>query len=92
MLMGRALALFATQGCGYATLWTEERNRRPRAVYEAAGWRPDGAARKRDFLGYPIRELRYCIELDACLAAPDRLPAGAPHRSLDLSSWRPRGT
>jgi GNAT superfamily N-acetyltransferase len=45
-------------GCDEAFLYTEERNHRPLRFYAAAGWRPDGAARERDWLGAPLRELR----------------------------------
>ena len=64
-LLGRALEALAAHGCHEAVLWTEERNTRPRAFYEAAGWRPDGARREREFLDCPIRELRYRIALPA---------------------------
>jgi GNAT superfamily N-acetyltransferase len=61
---GRALlaageAALREAGCAEATLWTEERNERPRRFYEAAGWRTDGAARERVWNGAPLRELRY---------------------------------
>ncbi len=46
-------------GCTEATLWTEERNERPRRVYEAAGWRTDGEVRERPWNGAWLRELRY---------------------------------
>lgn len=62
-LMAKALDVLAASGCREAVLWTEERNRRPRALYARAGWRPDGATREREFLGTPIRELRYRIAL-----------------------------
>jgi GNAT superfamily N-acetyltransferase len=50
-------------GCTEATLWTEERNERPRRFYEAAGWRTDGGVRKRVWNGAKLRELRYCKRL-----------------------------
>ena len=62
-LLEVALEALAARGCSEAVLWTEERNRRPRAFYERAGWRPDGAVREREFLGVPIRELRYRVAL-----------------------------
>ena len=65
-LLERGLAALAASGCREATLWTEERNRRPRDFYAAGGWRPDGETRKREFLGCPISELRLRISL-----APD---------------------
>ena len=48
--VGRALlaaALESLRDGGYseATLWTSDENRRPRRVYERAGWRLDGASR-----------------------------------------------
>ncbi len=66
--VGRALLALALErlkrsGCHEAVLWTEERNERPRRIYETAGWRLDGASRVRDFLGCRIRELRYRIAL-----------------------------
>jgi GNAT superfamily N-acetyltransferase len=45
-----------------ATLWTEERNLRPRKFYELDGWRESGL-RERDFHGTPLREIRYMKEL-----------------------------
>jgi GNAT superfamily N-acetyltransferase len=61
---GRALlaageAALRDAGCPEATLWTEERNERPRRFYEAAGWRADGEAKERVWNGTPLRELRY---------------------------------
>lgn len=44
-------------------LFTEERNQRARAVYEAAGYRPDGTVRESDFEGQPQRELRMVKQL-----------------------------
>jgi hypothetical protein len=40
-------------------LWVLTLNARGRRFYEAASWRPDGAARNLDFDGTPIEELRY---------------------------------
>jgi GNAT superfamily N-acetyltransferase len=62
--VGRALlaageAALRESGCAEATLWTEERNERPRRFYEAAGWRPDGEVKERMWNGAPLRELRY---------------------------------
>jgi ribosomal protein S18 acetylase RimI-like enzyme len=71
-LLAAALEALAASGCRAATLWTEERNLRPRAFYERRGWRADGAARERDFLGTQIRELRYRTELTPVAGgAPD---------------------
>jgi GNAT superfamily N-acetyltransferase len=65
---GRALLAAAedalrASGCEEAYVYTEERNHRPLRVYEAAGWRPDGAVKERDWLGVPIRELRLVTRL-----------------------------
>ncbi len=62
--LGRALlaageAALREAGCSEAKLWTEERNERPRRVYEAAGWRTDGEVRERVWNGAALRELRY---------------------------------
>jgi L-amino acid N-acyltransferase YncA len=46
-----------------ATLWVLEDNARTRRFYEIAGWRPDGTTRTEDFHGFPLREVRYRIEL-----------------------------
>jgi GNAT superfamily N-acetyltransferase len=64
MGLGRALLTAGEDklreaGCTEATLWTEERNERPRRFYEAAGWRTDGELRERVWNGAPLRELRY---------------------------------
>ena len=61
---GRALlaageAALRERGCTEATLWTEERNERPRRFYEAAGWQADGEAHERVWNGARLRELRY---------------------------------
>jgi GNAT superfamily N-acetyltransferase len=62
--VGRALlaageAALREAGCAEATLWTEERNERPRRFYESAGWRADGEVRKRVWNGAPLRERQY---------------------------------
>lgn len=67
-LMAAALAELRAAGCREAVLWTEERNHRPKRIYERYGWRADGAARERVFLGRPIREVRFRLDL----AAPRR--------------------
>ena len=61
---GRALLRYGEDalraaGCTTALLYTEERNARPRRVYEAAGWEPDGEVLERDWQGARLRELRY---------------------------------
>lgn len=63
MLMDAALASLAECGCSEALLWTEERNERPRRVYERYGWTLDGRRRERDVDGSPLAELGYRFEL-----------------------------
>jgi GNAT superfamily N-acetyltransferase len=58
-LLAAGEAQLREAGCSEATLWTEERNERPRRFYEAAGWVLDGEARERVWNGAPLRELRY---------------------------------
>jgi len=64
-LLQLALDRLRARGASSAVLYTEERNARPRRLYERAGWRTDGAARERTFLGVAIREVRYRLALDA---------------------------
>jgi GNAT superfamily N-acetyltransferase len=59
LLLAAGEAALREAGCPEATLWTEERNARPRGFYEAAGWRTDGGARERVWNGAALRELRY---------------------------------
>jgi GNAT superfamily N-acetyltransferase len=65
MLMDAALATLAASGCEEALLWTEERNERPRRVYERYGWTLDGRRRERDVDGSHIAELGYRFELSS---------------------------
>jgi ribosomal protein S18 acetylase RimI-like enzyme len=58
MLLDAAHDALREAGCTEAFLFTEERNERARAVYEAAGYRRDGTVRESDFEGQPLRELR----------------------------------
>lgn len=65
---GRALLQAATSalreaGFADATLWTAVENHRPRRIYEAAGWRPDGADRERELGGVAFVEVRYRVQL-----------------------------
>lgn len=65
---GRALlkaAVEALDAAGFsdATLWTAEENHRPRRIYEIAGWKLDGAHRRRSFGEVEFVELRYRIGL-----------------------------
>ena len=62
-LMDVALASLAEYGCSEAMLWTEERNERPRRVYERYGWAPTGLRQERDAHGSAIAELQYRIDL-----------------------------
>jgi dipeptidase E len=62
-LLTLGLDRLRARGCHTAVLYTEERNDRPRRLYERLGWRTDGAARTRDFLGLPLREVRYRLAL-----------------------------
>ena len=59
LLLAAGEAALREAGCTEATLWTEERNERPRRVYEAAGWCTDGGVRERPWNGAALRELRY---------------------------------
>jgi GNAT superfamily N-acetyltransferase len=63
LLMRAALDTLRARGYREATLWTAEPNERPRRIYEAAGWRLDGARRAKTFLGVALTELRYRISL-----------------------------
>jgi len=50
----------ALRAAGYTESWlyTEERNARAKAVYTAAGYRPDGTVRESVFRGQALREPR----------------------------------
>ena len=63
LLMQESIELARKLGFKRLTLWTEERNARPRRFYFLAGWREDGATREREVHGAAIRELRYLREL-----------------------------
>jgi len=58
-LMTAVLAHLAVLGYLQVTLWVLDTNARARRFYEAAGFRPDGAAKIDDSRGFPLRELRY---------------------------------
>ena len=62
-LMDDALARLKQAGFSRVTLWTEERNHRPRRFYELWGWHTDGTTRTREVRGTEIKELRYWIGL-----------------------------
>ncbi len=57
-LLGAAHDALRSAGCSEAFLFTEERNLRALAVYEAAGYRHDGISRESEFKGVALRELR----------------------------------
>jgi GNAT superfamily N-acetyltransferase len=82
-LLAAAVATLARRGFDEATLWTEVRNARPRRVYEAAGWRLDGARRERVIAGENVVDLRYRIGLGPDAARGHRVgepPAARPSR------------
>jgi GNAT superfamily N-acetyltransferase len=58
VLLNVAYDVLRAAGRTEAFLFTEERNARARAVYAAAGYRPDGTFRESDFNGAALRELR----------------------------------
>jgi GNAT superfamily N-acetyltransferase len=62
-LLDAGVRVLRDAGCQEATLWTEERNHRPRRVYEAYGWHTDGATNERTYLDAPIRDVRYRLTL-----------------------------
>lgn len=58
-VMAAALRHLADLGYDQVTLWVLEANARARRFYEAAGFRPDGAAKIDDSRGFALREARY---------------------------------
>jgi GNAT superfamily N-acetyltransferase len=58
MLLEAAHEALRAAGCAEAFLFTEQRNVRARAVYAAAGYRPDGTVRESVFEGAALREVR----------------------------------
>lgn len=62
-LLERATWQLLCAGYREAVLWTEARNRRALAVYQANGWIRDGVVDERDYLGVPIRNLRHRLDL-----------------------------
>lgn len=60
-IMERALQRLFGSGHDEVTLWTEERNYRPRRFYEQSGFELDGAIRERELRDVALRELRYRI-------------------------------
>jgi ribosomal protein S18 acetylase RimI-like enzyme len=62
-LLAAAHDALRSAGCRGAFLFVHEQNQRAIAVYEAAGYRPDGSDRISDFRGVRIRELRLVARL-----------------------------
>jgi GNAT superfamily N-acetyltransferase len=62
-LLAAAHDALRAAGRAEAYLYTEERNARARAVYAAAGYRPDGTVRESDFHGQALREVRLVCDL-----------------------------
>jgi L-amino acid N-acyltransferase YncA len=62
-LMAQAIFRLTELGFESATLWTEERNHRPKRFYETAGWAMDGTQRRRSIRGAEIVEGRYRVNL-----------------------------
>lgn len=62
-LMAAAIETLRELGFTEATLWTSKDNHRPRRIYEAAGWRLDGAMRDKQWREASFRDLRYRIRL-----------------------------
>lgn len=58
-LMAAALTTLGQAGYAQAVLWVLEDNERARRFYEAAGWRPDGAAVVDTTGGAALNKLRY---------------------------------
>lgn len=66
--IGRALLAAAhdalrAAGCAHAFLFVHEQNARALAVYNAAGYRPDGSDRVSDFRSTRVREVRLVTQL-----------------------------
>lgn len=62
-LLAAAAEYLVASGFKEATLWTEHRNERPLRFYRAAGWRLDGAERRRVFRNTELLELRHRLNL-----------------------------
>lgn len=60
-LLAEARRALASAGFGVAVLWVFDGNERARHVYEAGGWRPDGATGVHRFDGGARAVLRYEI-------------------------------
>ena len=64
-LFGHAVEEIRRQGFTAATLWVLGTNAGARRFYERAGWSINGGVKTEDFHGYPLREVRYRIDLAA---------------------------
>jgi len=62
-LMAAALETLRERCFKEATLWASRDNHRARRIFEAAGWRLDGATRDKVWREASIRDLRYRIRL-----------------------------
>jgi ribosomal protein S18 acetylase RimI-like enzyme len=62
-LLTEADAVLRAAGCHEAVLFTHEQNDHALAVYQAAGYRPDGSVRESTFRGMTLREVRLVKEL-----------------------------
>ncbi len=62
-LFAHAVADLCAQGYRAATLWVLRENHLARRFYEAAGWRPDGAAKTEHRPGFDLHEMRYRVAL-----------------------------
>jgi RimJ/RimL family protein N-acetyltransferase len=62
-LLEHVRSALCDDGFGQAVLWVEPANARARAVYERAGWSPDGGARRETVMGATVDEVRYRIDL-----------------------------
>jgi GNAT superfamily N-acetyltransferase len=62
-LMARGLEELRASGLPEALLWVHAGNGRARRFYEAGGWRLDGAEKKEEPFGRPVRLVLYRILL-----------------------------
>ncbi len=63
MLFAATVEDIASRGFSAATLWVLDSNARARRFYEAAGWRPDGAAKTEQRPDGALPEVRYRRDL-----------------------------
>ncbi len=62
-LLSAAHDALRAAGCRQAFLFTHEQNQQALALYQSAGYHPDGSIRESDFGGTTIRELRLVKQL-----------------------------